>query len=367
MARENEVLLDITTALALFVENVKLHQTLQFNSVLAAVDDDLRKLFARVNYKSLDGLSKAELNRLLLSLRKSQARIYSAYTEKLIASLQDFMQVRLEVSAVAYASAKSYFLTGEAEQFSERQAFAFIERQSEVEPFSPLYGLAAILPSGKPSLWSTIKNAPIPANGLLLLPFINGFARAAQANVENTIRKAYANRQTIAETLAELNGSRSKQGNSTQLAKIQAQASAVIDTAFAHVDQVVSQGVTSSLFAHYGWLSIIDSSTTQVCRERDKKAFRFGQGPVPPAHYRCRSITVPLSSLLADFSAPTLYAWLKKQSPDFVREFLGREAASMLQNGELTAKDFASLSIGKALPLTQLKSKLGLILSSLIR
>lgn len=365
--RDTGLLFDITTRTALFVENVKLGQQAEFNAVLAALDDEIRKLFGRIKYDTLDGLSKAELQRLLLALRKSQSRIYSAYTEKLLESLQTFMQARLEVAAVSYASAKSYLDGNEWQQFSERRAFGFIEQQSERESFSPLFGLAAILPSGKPSLWSTIKNAPIPANGLLLLPFVNAFSRSAQANVENTVRKAYANRQSVAATLAELNGRRAVQGHSTTFAKIQAQANAVVETSIAHIDQVVSQGVASALFPYYGWLSIIDDSTTRVCRERDNKAFRYGKGPVPPAHYRCRSITVPLASLLNDFDAPTLYAWLKKQPPEILNEILSKDAATALHNGKLSAKDFAGLRIGKALPLAQFKSKLELILLNVVR
>lgn len=361
---ESGRLFDVTTRLALFVENIKLGQMQEFNAVLSAVDEDLRKLLGRVKFKTLDGLSKAELNRLLLSLRRSQLRIYSAYTEKLIASLQEFMQIRLDVSAVAYASVKHSFSTGEFEQFTEKRAYSYIEDQSGLLPFVPLFGLAAILPSGKPSLWSTIKNAPIPANGLYVLPFIQTFSRSAQASVENTIRKAYANKQTVEATLAEISGARAVQGHSTQFAKIAAQASAVIETAFAHVDQITSQGIVSAIFAHYQWVSIIDNSTTQICRERDNKVYRYGQGPIPPAHYRCRSVTVPLASLFDDFRPPTLYAWLKKQPPEIQREFLGKEAASLLRSGELSAKDFGSLLIGKAMPLNQFKSKIGLILST---
>ena len=132
---ESGRLFDITTRLALFVENVKLGQMQEFNAVLTAVEEELRKLFARINYKTLDGLSKAELNRLLLSLRKSQLRIYSAYIEKLIASLQQFMQIRLDVSAVAYGSLKNGFATGKFEQFDEEQAYKYVEEQSSFLPF----------------------------------------------------------------------------------------------------------------------------------------------------------------------------------------------------------------------------------------
>lgn len=356
-------LFDITMRLALFVENIKLGQTREFNAVLNAVDEDLRKLFAKVKYKTLDGLTKAELNRLLISLRKSQLRIYSAYTEKLMAAMVEFMQARLEVSAGAYATTKHVFdNNGEGLLFDETGAFEYIEDESQALPFAPLFGLAAILPSGKTSLWSTIKNAPIPANGLYLASFIQTFSRSAQASIENKVRMAWANKQSVDELLAEISGPRKVQGNSTQFAKLEAQAKAVIETSFSHVDQITSQAITSALFAYYQWCSIIDNATTNYCLNQNGKVYKYGAGPIPPGHYRCRSITIPLISIFDDFKAPTLYAWFKRQPLAIQLEFLGRDAVTALNNGTLTAKDFANVSIGIPLQINRLKAKLGLIL-----
>lgn len=360
---ESARLFDITMRLALFVENIKLGQTREFSAVLNAVDDDLRKLFSKVKYKTLDGLSKAELNRLLISLRKSQLRIYSAYTEKLIASMLEFMQARLEVSAVAYATTKHIFQNkGEELLFDESGAFEYIEDESKALPFAPLFGLAAILPSGKPSLWSTIKNAPIPANGLYLLSFVQTFSRSAQASVENAIRKGWANKQPVEQLLTEISGAQTVQGNSTQFAKLASQAKAVIETSFSHIDQITSQAITSALFSHYQWCSIIDNATTEYCIKQNGKIYKYGFGPIPPGHYRCRSITIPLASVFDDFSAPTLYAWLKRQPLAIQLEFLGRDAVTALNNGKLSAKDFAHVAIGVPLQISRLKAKLGLIL-----
>lgn len=42
---------------------------------------ELNRVLSRVKYKTLDGLTKAELNKLVLTLRESQTRIYSKYTQ----------------------------------------------------------------------------------------------------------------------------------------------------------------------------------------------------------------------------------------------------------------------------------------------
>jgi hypothetical protein len=140
------------------------------------------------------------------------------------------------------------------------------------------------------------------------------------------------------------------------------QANAVVETSFAHIASIVSQAIASAMFAHYVWVSIIDGSTTAICRERDDNVYRYGVGPIPPAHYRCRSVTVPLASIVGKMDTPTLFAWMRKQPADVQRELLGKEAFSLLSSGKLTAKEFANIPTVKALPLNQFKSKLGLIL-----
>jgi hypothetical protein len=362
-ARDNEILFDLTTALSLFVEGIKLEQFLLFNRVLREVEDDLRKLFGRINHKTLDGLTKAELNRLLFTLRKSQSRIYSAYTAKLVEQLEAFMQLRIEIGAVLYASAYKTAKTGEPVQLSTPGAFDFIEDESKSLPFSPLFGLAVILPTGAPSLWSTIKNAPIAANGILPLSFIAAFGKSAQAAVENSIRKSYANRDTVAAALASLVDTSAKQGFSSALSRIALQARTVIDMTVGHVDQYASQAVASAIYNRYVWVSILDDGTTQICRSRNKRSFRYGDGPIPPAHYGCRSVTIPLASLFGDLDSPTLYTWLKRQSEEVQAEFIGAENAALLSADKINAKQFATLKVGKALPLNQFKSKLGLLIN----
>lgn len=355
-------LFDVTMRLALFVEGIRIEQQREFRAVLAAVEEDVRKLLGQVKYQTLDGLTKAELNKLLVALRKSQLKVYTAYTEKFIASLEEFMRVRSDVTAMAYASVK-YSFDNKPKQFGEVEAYEYIERENKALPIIPIFGLAAILPSGKPSLWSTIKNAPIPANGTLLIPFIQTFAKSAQASVENTVRRAWANKQTVAATIDEIAGAKTRQGNSTQLAKVQAQANAVIDTALGHVDQISLAAIVSAIFEWYEWLSVIDGHTTPFCIRTDGKIFKYGEGPLPPAHYRCRSTTMPLASRFDDFDTPTLYAWLKGQPREIQLEFLPEAAVSALNDGRLKAKDFATTAVGKPLQINGLKAKLKTILT----
>ena len=42
------------------------------------------------------------------------------------------------------------------------------------------------------------------------------------------------------------------------------------------------------------YVATLDSRTTAVCRANDGKRFPVGEGPIPPLHFNCRSLRVPL-------------------------------------------------------------------------
>ena len=84
---------------------------------------------------------------------------------------------------------------------SDEEAIKYLQEENNQTNVFPLFGLAAIT-GNNDRLWSAVTNAPIPANGLYLLPFVKTFTTSAQAGVENTIRKAWANGWTLQETIA---------------------------------------------------------------------------------------------------------------------------------------------------------------------
>ena len=102
---DNKRLYDIAVRQQVYVEGVKVQFAREFNFVLAELRLELNRVLSRVKYKTLDGLTKAELNKLVLSLRESQLRIYSKYTQQILKQLKDFMTVNLETNRRAYSLA----------------------------------------------------------------------------------------------------------------------------------------------------------------------------------------------------------------------------------------------------------------------
>ena len=366
---DNKRLYDIAIRQQIYVEGVKVQFAREFNFVLAELRLELNRVLSRVKYKTLDGLTKAELNKLVLSLRESQSRIYSKYTQQLIKQLKDFMAVDLEMNRRAYsvAHAEMNLEDGAAPPKipTDAQAIAYIKQQNESSNIKqqnessniiPLFGIASVT-GNNDRLWSAVTNAPIPANGLYLLPFVKTFATSAQAGVENTIRKAWSNGWTLQETIAELTGEDAKQGTSSQLQRVGVQASAVVATAIQHVAAVVGAGAISGLFGWYIWLSVMDSRTSEICTSRNRKRYRFGQGPIPPAHIRCRSHIAPIVGN-DDIAAETFYNWAVRQPANVQDDILGEANGESLRNGSLKEKDLSKYEATRPLTLEEFRRKI---------
>lgn len=359
---DNNRLYDVATRLAVYVEGVKVQQARQFNFVLRDVSEELKKLLSRVKYRTLDGLSKAQLNSLIVELRKTQSKIYSAYTEQLMAQLKEFMLADLTVNRRAWVT--TYLETDEEENgdiISDEEAINFLAN-NPVKDSNALFGLAAII-GASDKLWSQVVNIPIPANGLYVLPFIKTFATSAQANVENTIRKAWSNRWTVEETLRELIGDGEKvvQGTPSQLSRINQQAAAVVHTASGHVGAVVAAGVMSAVFGRYEWHSVIDGATSDICRSRNRRIYRFGSGPIPPAHIRCRSHIAPVRNA-SDRINETFYTWLARQPSEVQDDIAGEEIAESVRDGSLTEKNFGRFETRRPLTYAEFQRKIKQIL-----
>lgn len=357
---DNRRLYDIAVRKAAFLEGVKLNQIGELNAVLFDLSEELKKVLGRVRYRTLDGLSKAALNRLILELREVQGEIYSKYTEGLIEQLQEFSKVDAAVARIVFGTAKvEEDDEDEEEPMDEETAIAVIEATNDNETLIPLFGLLGATSNER--IWSAAVNAPMPANGMYIVPFIKGFGVSAQANVENIIRQAYANRLTIEQVLELITG-RTAQGVGGAIQRIESQGAAVILTATQHVDSIVNAGVASALFGRYQWISVMDSRTTVICRGRNRRIYEYGRGPLPPAHIRCRSTVVPIVGNNPEIDDETFYTWLSTQPDEVQRQVLTRKGRVLLDAGELTADDLQRYETDRPLTFAEFRRLVNLIL-----
>lgn len=324
--KSNARLYDISTRLAFYVEGVKAYRVQQFDAVLREVAKAITEVLRGTRYATLDAMSKVQLNKLIATLRSAQSKIYSRFTDDLLEQIRDFTEADLEVTKRVYAS-------DDGEVLSADEADKVIAEEESENRIIPLFW------------WRKVVNTPIPANGLFLLPFIKAFSVSSKAATEAIIRKAYANGWTVEETLAALIGEPGKVLGASQLTRIRNGGAAVIETAIAHAAGVVSSSA-STFFRKYAWVSVIDAVTTDICRSRNGKVYIYGKGPLPPAHMKCRSHTIPVVSG-EPIRNEGMAAWLAQQPTSF-RSDIGTVKDGKLQAKPLTVKEFRA-KVGKIL------------------
>ena len=287
-------LYDEATRTEVYSDGVKASLALLWLSFSDELRAEIRRELLGLEVDSLAKLSKGQLNALIYRLRATQNRIYGEYSAKILKELERFAGVTQDLTREVYAVDKS-------------------------------------LEVGK--LWAKIKNAPMPANGVYLDPFLKQFSTSSIAEVENALRKAWVNGDTLQETLAHIAGKRTKQGVSSVLQLIERRAAAVGETVGAHVFTQVAATTLASAFGQYRWVSVMDSRTSEICIERNGKIYTFGLGPVPPAHIRCRSHIAP--TLGGTVKPENLAQWLARQP-----EAISAELASYANRKPLSISEF---------------------------
>jgi hypothetical protein len=330
--KTNKRLFDIATRMQLFTQGIKNGFITEFNVMLKELEKEIIYILAKSKYETLDGLTKAELKKLLLNLKSAQLTVYSKYLNKFIKQLEVFMEIDLKVNRQIYASVHKEIATGQPEILTNVESIKYIKKENDKTNCTALLGLAAIL-GNVDRLKSFIYNSPIPANGILPLTYLKTLLANNYIKIENLIRKGYVNNWSVKQTINEIIDE-SPQGVSSQLHKVKYQGKAVISTMIQDVTQTIESAVASALFLYYIWCSIMDNRTSAICRRLNRQKFRFGQGPLPPAHDHCRSHISPIVG--TDFVVIPFSKWITTQPASYRKNM-------KYENGILTFDEFESI------------------------
>jgi SPP1 gp7 family putative phage head morphogenesis protein len=356
---------DIVTRQAMFIEQVKADETQIFNAVLSEIEDVFKKELGRLNFQSLDGMSKSQLELFLRQLRVSQTRIYSRYQQALIVRLEQFMTATVRMSAISSASFAAHKFDEESEpdeeikQLTFAQAATVIETESKKKEESSLFGLFWLVGTAAAMrlLWGRIKAQPMGANGILPLNYINTAVASSMLDLESLVRQEWANKTTVAEVLTK--AIRGEEGKSSVAAKIRNKMRAVIHTTMQAIAQRAINTANSALWPEYVWVSIIDDRTSDICRSRHMNVYVYGKGPLPPAHPFCRSHVVPKPSGAYTFAVPSFFEWLKTQPLSFHKAVFGDTIAAKFENGTIKVTDFDKFKPEKTLSVAEFAKKTG--------
>lgn len=196
-----------------------------------------------------------------------------------------------------------------------------------------------------------------PIAGSLMSEWTEDLSAATRNRIRQAIRSGVLEGKTTAEIVRSIKGTRAA-GYSDGLLEISRRnAQTWVRTSVAGVAaraRQITLQENSDIVVGERWVSVLDSRTTPICRARDGKVYPVGEGPRPPAHPNCRSVTVPVlkgeenkkpagerASVNGPVKASLTYGqWLKQQPEDFVREVLGPSRAKLFMDGGLKIDAF---------------------------
>jgi len=215
-------------------------------------------------------------------------------------------------------------------------------------------------------LWAAASVQPLAAGkGKLLAGFMAEWTQAERDRVTGALRLAVAEGQTVSQAVTAIRGTKAANYTDGVLAITQRNAEAVTRTGIAHVTAAArheTYAANDDILAGYQWSATLDQRTSATCRALDGRVFKFGKGPMPPAHVNCRSSTTPVlrdewkaltkgakrSSMDGPVDATTsYYDWLKRQPAAFQDEVIGPARAKLLRDGGLSAHRFAALQLDR--------------------
>jgi len=294
--------------------------------------------------------AKKVLNRLR---RNIQARLAQEPTvfqrQRLVDVLHDIDQL----SIVAFTEIKEQALYG-----SKQLAFSEADYSAKLFDKTTTVETGFILPSDSQLIaaidgdrMSINVNSAITPEGAL-----DNFTKRKMTQIRNTISDGV----TLGQTTQEI----SKNLSTTMSTLMARQITTVVSTITNHTSSVARQQVyeaNKEVLDGYIWIATLDNKTTLICASRDQKVYSVeGNNPKPPAHYGCRSLTIPKVNPKYDLGAkikgnrPSIGAegveqqssnlsyggWLKKQPPEFINEALGVERGRLFRSGKYTIDKF---------------------------
>lgn len=356
MLLNNTKLKDLFTRNQTYVEGVKQHMALEFNNVMQKFNDELLKVLYKIKYDNLDALTKKELLLLIRDLRNIQNTIYSVYTESVVKQLKEFTEASSAVSAqiVAYSKDPEGYQKAKDKQ---GWAIGWLEANALV---AGAYTFAQVHDMKR--LWATIRNAPIPANGLVMSEFTSAFTASAMAQLESTVNMGWANKWTKEQLINSIVGQITANGNTAVLRKLTNQNNALTSTLVQHVHATVVNMNQALAYNLYIWLSIIDGRTSAICRERNRNIYRHGEGPLPPAHINCRSDTAPYDGGEDEPNEETFYAWMTRQPEKYQNDILGNSIADKLRSGKMKSTDLSKFENRLSLTPAEYLNRIGFII-----
>lgn len=321
---------DVAIRQQIYLEGVKNYEAANGNNVSGAFVSVVIAALANLGVTHLYELNKKTFNSFLVSVRKRLNTIAGQYrkeTERMLRS----------VAKTDYAVTKAIF------KYMGDDAFT---------PPKTTVG----------ALWARITNERISGIGDLPLAAVASYYTSVVAYSLQLIQQSYSNKGTIAELIRAIRGTPSLNYRDGAASRFYRQFAALVETLIQHGSSVINQWLGRTVSNQYVWISVLDGNTTDVCRGRNGNIYVYGQGPQPPAHYRCRSRTRPYFATVPTVPR-TFYEWVTAQPKAFLADVFGAQTANGILAKRITSAQMPKYENALRISPEQYKDKVSLILT----
>lgn len=207
-----------------------------------------------------------------------------------------------------------------------------------------------------------------PFQGRLMSDWFESLAQQSALKLSDAIKIGIAEQQTNDQIIRRIRGTRANRYEDGILANTRRETEAIVRTAVNHVSNQAAEqlyAANTDVIKGVQWVATLDSRTTLICASRDGHIYKNNEGPRPPAHWNCRSRTIPFlgetsikgtrTSVTGAVPEDTTYSkWLRGQSKAVQEEVLGVARAKDFRAGSFDLDKFVDKS-GKTYTLKELK------------
>jgi hypothetical protein len=202
----------------------------------------------------------------------------------------------------------------------------------------------------------------IPLQGATLQNWFNELARADVMRAERHLRQSFIERRPSASILNGLLGSYTLASKNHQAVRSITKRAlrSLITSAVSHAVAVGQNAVrlaNASRVQREVWISVLDSKTSDFCRDHAGHTWPLGKGPWAPAHINCRSIKIVLFYREKLPSGLSWYDWLRNQDEETQREALGASRYDLWKRGGVQPERFTDAE-GERYNLDELRQRL---------
>jgi len=218
-----------------------------------------------------------------------------------------------------------------------------------------------------------------PMEGRLLSSWTEGMAQGRIDRINKAIRLGLVNGEGTDAIVRRIKGTKVARYSDGILDISRRSAQSIVRTAVTHVSNVTAQETwkaNSHVVKGWQFLATLDSRTTVTCGSLDGQTFPIGEGPIPPRHIRCRSISVAVTKSFRELGldkdelspgdrasmdgqvsgSPRFADWLMNKGVATQDKVLGPSRAELFRSGKLDLDQFVRAD-GTLLTLDHLKAK----------